>query len=65
MTAAALSEAGYECLREAVTLARQHDIGSRRVLRGRLKGLGYAKPVIDEALSAWESHVKAVERKRK
>lgn len=53
-----LSEAGYDCLRDALTVARSDNPPKKvTTLRKRLVEAGHTETVIDEALATWAGSV--------
>mgnify|MGYP000558861251 CR=1 FL=1 len=53
-----MTEAGYDCLRDALTIARgDHPPHSVKMLRKRLEQAGHGNAAIDEALSSWAGSV--------
>lgn len=53
-----MSEAGYDCLRDALNLARGDNPPRKvAVLRKRLKDAGHTDAAIEEALAAWAGSV--------
>lgn len=53
-----MSDAGYDCLRDALTIARSDDPPSTvAMLRLRLLAAGHVEAAIDEALRSWAGSV--------
>lgn len=52
-----LSEAGYECLREAVTMAKNGKAKSVAGLKRNLRQSQHSENAINEALSTWAGSV--------
>lgn len=52
-----LSPYGYNCLRHAITLARDQQVKTQKALRAKLLDAGHEAAAIDEAMATWAGSV--------